>query len=78
MTECTASQFLESGRADYVKVSIPQMRIALRAEDYGGAARLWAGFEDSYRAKDMARMAATLAFLAFPDLRTVESIEVAA
>lgn len=79
MKECTARDFVEAGNRRFVVCSIAQMCIALRAEDYGGSAMLQTTWKDPIRAKDFAKVAATLAFLAFADLRVKrEEEEVAA
>jgi methylase of polypeptide subunit release factors len=77
--DCTASDFLERG---YIVTSLAQKGILRRITDYSIACRLWsdlmaskpgAQFMDQVRVNDLARMAATLAFLAFPDLREAEA-----
>lgn len=58
--------------------STAQMKLIMRAQDYSTACIEWSRhistkpysqFMDHLRSNDLARMAATLAFLAFPDLR---------
>jgi hypothetical protein len=74
--ECTAAEYLTDGPGH---ASIPQLRIALRGEEYAQAARMWSTWDEPIKARDFARMAATLAYLAFPDLRQgPEQKEVAA
>lgn len=76
MTECTARQYLEEGGYRYT--SVAQTRIILRAQEYAASCIGWAmniaikpyaESMDQLRGADLARMASTLAFLAFPDLR---------
>lgn len=85
MTECTARQFLEEGGYRYT--SVAQTRIILRAQEYAASCIGWAmniaikpyaESMDQMRSADLARMAATLAFLAFSDLREQEETEAAA
>jgi hypothetical protein len=75
MIECTARQFLEYS---YRLTSVAQTRIMLRAQEYSMSCQMWAlhiaskpyaESMDQQRCSDLARMASTLAFLAFPDLR---------
>jgi hypothetical protein len=75
MTECTATQYIEAG---WRVTSTAQMQLLMRAQDYTTACLCWSQnisckpysqYMDHLRSSDLARMAATLAFLAFPDLR---------
>jgi hypothetical protein len=73
--DCTASDFIERG---YLVTSLAQKGILRRVIDYSLVCRMWvdwfaskpgALYMDHVRCNDYARMTATLAFLAFPDLR---------
>jgi hypothetical protein len=78
--DCTARQYLQFRPA----ASLAQSCIIQRSHDYTLACRMWASNiaikdyaqrMDQVRVNDLARMAATLAFLAFPDLRDDVKIE---
>lgn len=82
--ECTATEYLQGG---WRVTSPAQMRLIMRAQDYTTACMEWSKhicfkpysqFMDHLRSNDLARMSATLAFLAFPDLRGERDVEVAA
>lgn len=82
--DCAASDFIKHG---YGVTSLSQSGILRRITDYSLACKMWssniavkdyAQRMDQVRVNDLARMTATLAFLAFPDLRESEHREVAA
>jgi hypothetical protein len=82
--DCPASDYLERG---YIVTSLAQKGILRRVTDYSLCCRMWidwfackpdAQYMDHVRCCDLARFAATLAFLAFPDLQDEKQMEVAA
>jgi hypothetical protein len=75
MKDCTATQYIDAG---WLVASVAQMQITMRCHDYSRSCMMWASLMaikpyaqnmDQLRVNDLAKMAATLAFLAFPDLR---------
>lgn len=78
MTDCTATQYLDPVDGGWVAVSLTQMRIVLRANEYGCRAEISAEWGNVDRAEVLATVAATMAFLAFPDLREPKEMERAA
>lgn len=78
MNDCTATQYLDPVDGGWVAVSLTQMRIVLRVSEYGIRADVCVKWGDAWRAGDLATTAATMAFLAFPDLREAKEMERAA
>jgi hypothetical protein len=72
--DCTAREYVERG---FIATSVSQCRIALRAWDYGVSALIAqqhaVDYRDVQRVRERAAFAATLAFLAFTDLREPEA-----
>lgn len=69
MKDCTVAQYLDPLTGGWERTSIIQMRILLRAHEYAVRADICANHRNTERAEAFATATATLAFLAFPDLR---------
>lgn len=83
MMNPTAGQYLQFTPS----ANLMQRSLVMRCHDYSLACRMWADSiatrpyaqrMDHVRCSDLARMSATLAFLAFPDLRIGFEIQEAA
>jgi hypothetical protein len=66
MKFCTATEYLEHG---YFATSVTQIELLIKLHVYAVRAALHADWGHVERAEDFAVMAASLAFIAFPDLR---------
>jgi hypothetical protein len=73
--ECTAAEYLRHGAR---VASVAQVGILNRACEYAFGANMWAAVNEPLHAKDNARMAVTLAVLAFPDLGQPGTLQVVA